>query len=135
MSTTVTPPNGPETPDNETPPNVRMLQVIVVVLGIILIVGMATVIGRIAYLMMRPASEAVTAAPYADPQVPISLGLPGLTKVISTSLDGSQLAVHHTGPSGDGIAIIDLKSGNVIRRISIVTGEAKDAADRPAPPE
>ncbi len=133
MSTTVTPPDGPETQDGETPRNVRILQVIVVVLGIILIVGMATVIGRIAYLMMRPANDAVTTAPYPEPQVPITVGLPSSAKVMSTSLDGSQLAVHHSSPSGDGIAILDLKSGRVIRRVSIVTGDAKEASGKTAP--
>ncbi len=107
----------------------RILQIIVVVLGIILIVGMATVIGRIAYLMMRPASEVATSAPYSQPEIPIDLALPGNTKVTSTSLDGSQLAVHYTGPEGTGIAIVDLKSGDIIRRIRVLEKYSDDKND------
>lgn len=123
------PPTGSDEADGETPRNVRILQIIVVVLGIILIVGMATVIGRIAYLMMRPASEITATAPYPDPETPVDLALPGGSNVTSISLDGSQLAVHYTGSQGAGIAVMDLKTGRIIRRLRIATPIAGDKND------
>ena len=92
----------------------------------ILIGGMSALIvagiGAIAFKMLAftaspraPASG--TQAAIATPAGEIALELPKGAKVVSVSVSGNRLAVHHESPTGTGIAIIDIDTG---RRIADV---------------
>lgn len=96
----------------------RNLKILVIGLGVLIFAGLAAVIGRIAYMATRPKdSAAVTTALSAPAGGQIALEVPKGAKIISVSLSGSRLAVHHDGPDGVGIAVIDLDTG---RRIADV---------------
>jgi hypothetical protein len=47
----------------------------------------------------------------ASPAGTLALEIPKGAKVVSISLSGNRLAVHHEGPEGTGITILDLDTG------------------------
>ncbi len=111
----------------ETAPNVvqvRILTIIVIVLGVLLLLGLATVVGRIIYLgsQRAPASVRSSSLP---PSIP--LALPAGASVKHTSLDGDRLAVTYemSQQSGSGrqagIIVMSLSTGQVVSRIELVT--------------
>jgi hypothetical protein len=100
---------------------VRALKVVVVMMGVLILLGLATVFGRIIYLASRPSPQ-VKAAPQA-PSAEQRLVLPPGAQVRQTSLSGDRLAVHYEAPEGSGIIVLDLASGQVLNRIQ-VTPEA-----------
>jgi hypothetical protein len=97
---------------------VRMLRIAVIAMGVILVLGFITVIARIVYLVNR-GSETTTAVsqPVRDAA---RLALPAGASVRHISLAGQRLAVHYDGPSGSGIVILDLQTGNPVSRVEIV---------------
>ena len=100
----------------------RKLRMAVVGMGVVLLIGFATVIGRIVYLFNRgPVDPAIVAAanPGAVP-ADIRLALPAGAVVRNLSLAGNRLAVHYEAASGAGIAIVDLASGRATQRIEMV---------------
>lgn len=100
-----------------TPRQLRALKIAVVVMGIILIVGFAAVIGRIAYLVMRGNTFQPAAA---RPLVQSAhLPLPPGATVRSMSLAGDRLAVHYDSPGGPAIVILDLVTGSTLSRIDL----------------
>ena len=117
----------------------RKLRIAVVGMGAVLLLGLATVIGRIVYLFNRaPVDPAIVAAvntkagPGADPRLPASertlppelrLALPAGAVVRNLSLAGNRLAVHYEAPSGTAIAIIDLATGQTTQKVEIVPGK------------
>lgn len=116
------------------PPNIRMLRLAVIGMGLILVLGVAAVIGRIAYLAMRQSVPVVTisgSGPGASEPAPASpgvlsadvrLALPPGAKVRSQSLAGSRLAVHYEGVGGEGIIILDLETGRPVSQVRIEAG-------------
>lgn len=102
----------------------RVLIFVVAFLGLLIIGGLAAVVGRIIYLSsappvqpaveVPPPSGASTAAEHLD--------LPAGAVVKSVSVSGDRLAVHYEAPNGAGIAVIDLASGAVLRRVEVVPG-------------
>ena len=99
----------------------RNLKILVTVLGLLIFAGL----GGIAWRMMALAKERTAlqsaggqstgAAPLiAASTNEISLELPKGARVVSTSISANRLAVHYEGPSGTGIAVIDLDTGKRI---------------------
>ena len=99
------------------PGQVRALKVAVVVMGVLILLGLATVFGRIIYLASRPGPQ-VKAAPQAA-RAEQRLVLPPGAQVRQTSLSGDRLAVHYEAPDGSGIIVFDLASGQVLNRIEV----------------
>ncbi|MEZ5850142.1 MAG: DUF6476 family protein [Hyphomicrobiaceae bacterium] len=99
---------------------IRKLKISVVVMSALLLVGFAVVIGRIVYLLNQSPKNG-TAAPVVATMAgpPIDVALPQGASVRNIALSGNSLAVHFEGPEGPGIAVVDMTSGQVIRRISI----------------
>lgn len=106
--------NTPEIPPMYTPSQLRMLRMAVVAMGVILLVGFATVIGRIVYLLnVAPATEQTAGerspaaiAPLARSGAAVELPKGAIVKHLAIS--GNRLAIHFEGPGGAGIHIIDL---------------------------
>lgn len=96
----------------------RNLKIAIAAMGLMMLTGL----GAIAYKIIaasgasRTAGGAVTAIAGA-PGGEIGVELPKGAKVISVSVSGNRLAVHHESPAGTGIAIIDLDTG---RRVADV---------------
>jgi len=120
----------------ETPRNIRILQAVVLVLGLILLAGFVVVIGRIIYLVTRtPAPDTLSVPAQAAIEVPslppaasaaVPLALPAGAEVNALSLSGERMAVHYRSNETSGILIVDLASGQVIRHF--VTRSAEDEA-------
>lgn len=100
----------------ENPETVKALTILVIVLGIILVLGFVTVIGRIVYLVTRPAPQeieqiadpsrpvvplggglsdgaATAKSPDLPPAGPVALGLPPGARIEAMTLDGNRLAI------------------------------------------
>ena len=45
--------------------------------------------------------------------------LPTGARIANLSLDGDRLAIHYSGPDGDGIAVVDARTGKVLMRLRI----------------
>jgi hypothetical protein len=95
----------------------RNLKIVVVALGVLIFAGLATAVGRIIYLASakpaQPASSPVASAPAA------SLQLPAGAQVKSISLSGDRLAVHYEASGAEGVAVIDLATGQPVASVGI----------------
>jgi hypothetical protein len=96
----------------------RNLKILVGGMSLLILLGIGAVAVRMVSLATgsratRSSAQTAIAAPSGQ----IALELPKGAKVVSISISGNRLAVHHEGPSGTGIAVIDLDSG---RRIADV---------------
>jgi hypothetical protein len=99
---------------------VRLLKALVIGLGVLLVAGLLLVAGTIAYRLARMSSGEAPEA--AIPATLLADGrrlLPAGASVRSISLDGNRLAINYTSPAGDGVVVIDLRSGAEVARIAI----------------
>jgi hypothetical protein len=96
---------------------VRALKIAVVVMGVLIVLGLFTVIARIIYLASRPGRQVQAASQAVKAEQ--RLALPPGAVVRQTSLSGDRLAVHYEAPSGAGIVVLDLASGHVVSRIEL----------------
>lgn len=121
-----------------TPRHVGMLKVAVVVMGIMLLVGLAALIVGLVYQASKVGGETPPAAPAAAvpappaPADPIAMApaasgaLPALdipqgANVVSMSLDGQRLALHVRSREKAEIVVVDLRTGKVVSRLNIET--------------
>lgn len=98
---------------------VARLKLAVVAMTAFLVIGVITLIGRIIYLANRGDAPP---APIAARQLmtpDATVNLPAGHDVKSVALNGNNLLVHHVGPTGDGVMIVDLATGHVASRITI----------------
>ncbi len=102
--------------DPFSPAQLRILKIAVVVMGVILVLGFAAVIGRIAYLVTRTAKPAATTAIAKDLRLPLPEG----ATVRSLALSGDRLAVHFDAHAGPGVAILDLLTGEPVTHVKLV---------------
>lgn len=111
-------PQIPAMPDG---PGVRALKYVVIGMGILIVLGVLTVIGRIVYLANQGSKQASIATSTARLAPAAKLALPALAHVKHVTMSGDRLAVHYEGPAGAAIAIVDLATGNVVARVDLVT--------------
>ena len=94
----------------------RNLKILVASLGFLIFAGL----GGIAWKMVgmtkvRGAAASTTTTAAAMPgAIDIALELPKGARMVSTSISANRLAIHYEGPSGSGIAVIDLDTGKRI---------------------
>ncbi len=90
----------------------RNLKIVVAVLGFLILAGLAAAIVKIVMLANEPKTGSGTVtATLQGPGGEIAVEVPKGARVVSVSLSGNRLAVHHEGPSGTGIAIVDIETG------------------------
>lgn len=99
-------------------PQLRALRIAVIVMGVLLVMGLVAVIGRIIYLMARPAGQVSRAAGAIIAETTATLPAGAVIRTIS--LQGDRLAIHYDAAAGSGIAIVDLNSGRTIGRVQLV---------------
>ena len=90
----------------------------------ILLLGFATVIGRIVWLVNsapKPATEALTSAPLALASTQ-PLALPKGAVIRHLAMSGTRLAVHYESPEGRAIRIIELGPAGGAVTLPIVEG-------------
>ena len=100
--------------------HVRWLKIAVVVMGLMILTGLAAVIGRVIYLAGGAQRQAQTVAPASSRGAPARLALPAGATVRQVSLAGDRMAVHYDSPTGGGIAVVDVATGAVLQRIDLV---------------
>lgn len=107
----------------------RVLVFIVGFLGLLILAGLAAVIVKIIYLSSAPPAQPAKQAAAGEAGAAVALAgdrldLPAGAVVKSVSVGGDRLAVHYEGPSGAGIAVVDIATGAVLRRLDVVPGGA-----------
>ena len=101
-----------------TPRQVRVLKIAVIVMGILLVGGFAFVLAAIVYQASKGGQSAAgVGAPPAD--IEAELPIPKDATVTALSLDGDRLALHLNSAAGSEIAVVDLKTGQVVARIRL----------------
>lgn len=94
--------------------SLRALKIAVIAMGVILVLGFFTVIGRIVYLMTRGGATPATIAATG------TLAIPADGEVRSMALSADRLALHIVRPNGDRtIVILDIATGKAVSRIMI----------------
>ena len=109
---------APDIPPMYTPSQLRLLRIAVIVMGVILLLGFATVIGRIVYLLNAapkpPPAASSTASEISASEISASVAtsapieLPRGAIIRHVAISGNRLAIHYEAPSGAGIRIFDL---------------------------
>jgi hypothetical protein len=107
--------------DAPDPRVVRNLKILVITLGVLIVLGLFAVVGRIIYLASRPAAPGATAVSTAAYPARQHVELPQGADVKSLSLSGNRLAIHYVAPSKSGIAVVDLETGNTLADIELRT--------------
>ena len=103
-----------------TPRQVRVLKIAVIVMGLLLVGGFAFVLAAIVYQASSGGQSGGRSGAGASLNgVDSELLIPKDATVTSLALDGDRLALHLNSPAGSEIAVIDLKTGNVISRIRL----------------
>ena len=102
---------------------VRILKIAVIAMGVLLVAGFVLVIAVIVYQASSLGESGAPEQSAAKPAYPAPLR-PGLIvpegmSISNMALDGNRLAVHLSGPKGSEIAVIDLGTGTVVRRIPL----------------
>ena len=95
----------------------RNLKIVVGGLGVLILLGLGAVILRVTGLATGSFGNAGVQnvkTVIASPVGTLALEIPKGAKVVSVSLSGNRLAVHHEGPEGTGITILDLDTGRRI---------------------
>lgn len=104
----------------------RVLIFIVAFLGLLIVAGLIAVLFRIIHLSSGPAPQRASPAEVGSKVAAVpsaaQLDLPAGAVVRSVSLDGDRLAVHYEASGSTGIAVVDLVTGAVLRRIEAVPG-------------
>ncbi|MFN3623979.1 MAG: DUF6476 family protein [Hyphomicrobium sp.] len=97
----------------------RNLKIVVLVLAVLLAAGLATIVARILYVASRSETQpaAVTASPTLRPG--LSMQLPAGAEVKSISLSGDRLAVHYSAAGEEGIAVLDLRTGEPVASVGL----------------
>jgi Family of unknown function (DUF6476) len=115
------PPSGPGTGALLNDAQVKRLKVAITVMTALLAIGIVTLIGRVIYLAQNK-SDASRSLSIAQPLTltpEARLALPRLTQVKTISVSGTWLIVHHVGPTGDGVSILDLATGKTLSQVKI----------------
>jgi hypothetical protein len=100
-----------------TPRQVRVLKIAVIVMGLLLVGGFAFVLAAIVYQASRGGQDGAVAA--APGGVAGELGIPKDASVTALSLNGDRLALHLNSAAGAEIAVIDLRTGQMLARIKL----------------
>jgi hypothetical protein len=99
----------------------RNLKIVVAVLSALILVGLGAVAVRVTGLASRTSeSDQSSRTIGVAPGPTFSMEIPKGARIVSVSLSGNRIAVHHDGPDGPGIAIIDIETGRRIVEIKPV---------------
>jgi hypothetical protein len=110
--------------DGPTPAELRLqrnMKIVVASLAVLLFAGLATVVGRVIYLASRAPTQPAAPADALGGRGQ-TLALPAGAQIRSMSLSGNRLAVHYEAPGAEGIAVLDLQTGETITSVGISRG-------------
>ena len=92
----------------------RNLKIVVGGLGVLILLGLGAIIARVVGIASVTGDKGQVQnvkTVVASPGGTLALEIPKGAKIVSISLSGNRLAIHHEGPDGTGIAILDLETG------------------------
>ena len=123
-------PAEPEDGHSTAPPmfteaQIRRLKFAVIGMGILLVLGFLTVIGRIVYLVSRPSPSLDRPAAAAAVKQDVRLAMPQGAVVRNVSVSGNRLAIHYEWSSGGAVAVVDLATGNVVSTVELAPGAGR----------
>lgn len=95
----------------------RNLKILIAGMGLLILLGLGAVVLKIVAGGGAQQASGPATSILAPSGGEIAVELPPGAKVVSVSVSGNRLAVHHESPAGTGIAIIDLDTG---RRVADV---------------
>ena len=95
----------------------RNLKIVVGALGALILIGLGAVMVRVASLATGWGEGQQTARTAVQSGGTLALEIPKGAKIVSVSLSGNRLAVHHEGPDGSGIAILDIDTGRRVLEV------------------
>jgi hypothetical protein len=95
----------------------RNLKIVVIALAVLILAGLATIVGRVIYLASGAPTQPAAPSLAVSPEQ--SLGLPAGAQVRSVSLSGNWLAVHYEAAGEEGIAVLDLQTGQAVTSVGI----------------
>ena len=106
------------------PGAVRALKITVVVMGILILIGLALVISRIIQLSSKTRGQTTANGTATTTQTTLTekakLAIPAGATIKTISLSGHRLAVHYEAATGSEIAIVDITTGKTVSRIRLV---------------
>lgn len=108
---------------------IRWLRQAVVAMTVVLVAGVAVLIGRVIYLARASGTQAASSATIAalEPILlpDVRLSLPAGARIKQISLTGIRVAVLYEAAEGAGdmIAVLDLTTGKVISRVTVERGK------------
>jgi len=108
---------------NLSSPQVRALRIAIIVMSILIVMGLVAVVGRIIYLITKPAAQVSASTGALVPEVTATL--PSGAHVRNVTLQGDRLAIHYETAAGTGIAVIDLVSGRTLSRVHLAPDPPK----------
>lgn len=118
--------SAPGRDESFTPPQLRLLKLLVVVMGVILVFGFLALVAAIIWKSNQFASSSTTPATALSPAVLRTLygAMPGVTYAEAALPDGTRLTASHLAgdrlvlvfedAGGVGIAQVDIRSGKLI---------------------
>lgn len=95
----------------------RNLKILITGMGLLILIGLGAVVTRILTGGGTRTPTSIATSAVSTPSGEIALELPAGAKIVSVSVSGNRLAVHHESPAGAGIAIVDLETGRRIADI------------------
>ena len=98
-------------------PNVRVLRIVVIVLGVMLALCFVTVFGVIAYRLANPRPAAAEHGDYAA-------ALPAGSRIVSVDVEGDRLAIHVASGEASEILLIDARRGRLLGKVRLGPGVA-----------
>lgn len=97
--------------------NIKLLKAVVIGLGVLLVAGLALLVAAI---LVRSG-----ALMRAGEGAPTALTIPGDARIVDMSLGDGMLAVRVAQGESEEIVIVDAKTGQVLRRLSITPAHAQ----------
>ncbi|HET6389186.1 hypothetical protein [Hyphomicrobium sp.] len=98
----------------------RNLKIVVAGLALLILLGLGAVAVKVlGFVPDRSAGQSVQTVT-VSPGATLSLEIPAGARIASVALSGNRLAVHYEGPSGPGIAIIDIGTGQRVADVKLM---------------
>jgi hypothetical protein len=98
---------------------IKRLKVVVIVMTVLLIAGIALLIGRVIYLASGGRDASAQAATGAPLVAETTLLLPEGASLKSSTLTGNRVLAHYSGPRGEGLLVLDLTTGRTLSHVRI----------------
>jgi Family of unknown function (DUF6476) len=102
---------------------IRRLKWIVAAMTTVLILGVATLIGRVIYLANNRPEQGGIATREAALLTEATLLLPKGAALKTVTVIGNRLVAPYVSSSGEGVMILDLATGKTISHVRVKTGD------------